>query len=98
MGIKNFDKKEFDRAQKSGGVTILQFWSAWCGDCFDISHLENIQQTNKVSIFRVNFEDNEELADLYSVKITPSYLFFRDFKVFAFLFGVQTEKSLKRFL
>lgn len=98
MAIRNFDKKEFDKVQRSGGVCILQFWSAWCGDCFDTSHLESIQQTNKVAVFRVNLEDNEELAEIYEIKMTPSYLFFRSFKVFASFFGVQTEKSLKRCL
>jgi thioredoxin 1 len=97
--MKSFDKKKFDSLQKSGKVCILQFWSAWCGDCFDVEHLEKFQKHNRgVCVFRVNLEDNEEFAEKYQVKITPSYLFFKNFKLLETLVGVQTQSSLERSL
>lgn len=97
MEIECFDKIKFEKAQKSGKTCILQFWSAWCGDCFDLEPLKKVQ-SSKVSVFRVNFEDNEKLAQSYSIKITPSYVFFRNFKSIATLLGSQTENSLRSYL
>jgi len=96
--INCFDKNNFDKIQKSGRICILQFWSAWCGDCFDTLHLREISKIKNVFVFRVNFEDNEELANKYAIKVTPSYVFLKDFKVFASLIGKQTENSLRSFL
>jgi thioredoxin 1 len=96
--INCFDKIKFDKLQKSGKVCLLQFWSAWCGDCFDVSHLKELSALNNVFVFRVNFEDNEELANKYSIKVTPSYVFLKNFKVFNSLIGKQTANSLRSLL
>jgi thioredoxin 1 len=97
--MQNFEKAKFDFVQKSGDICLLQFWSAWCGDCFDLEHLEKFQKCNKsVCVFRVNLEDNEELAEKYQIKVTPSYLFFKDFKVYETLIGVQTQSLLEKSL
>jgi len=97
--MQTFERKKFDSFQKSGKVCILQFWSAWCGDCFDVEHLESLQKQNKkVRVFRVNLEDNEHLAEKYQIKITPSYLFFKNFKLYETLVGIQTKSSLEEFL
>jgi len=96
--ISCFDKNKFDKLQRSGKVCLLQFWSAWCGDCFDLAHLKEISRTKKVFVLRVNFEDNEELANKYSVKVVPSYVFIKDFEAFASLVGKQTEDSLRSVL
>lgn len=93
-----FEKRKFYSLQKSGKICILQFWSAWCGDCFDLEHLDSFQKNNKdVYVFRVNLEDNEELAEKYQIKVTPSYLFFKDFNLYELLIGIQTQNILEKY-
>jgi len=97
--METFDKTSFNKAQKSGKICVLHFWSAWCGDCFDIEHLNSFSRKNSDTIvFRVNFEDNEDLTNKYLIKVFPSYLFVRRFEVLDLLIGVQTESSLDRSL
>jgi thioredoxin 1 len=98
MEIESFDKKKFENAQKNGFTCLLHFWSSWCGVCLNSKHLESFKDSDKLVVFRVNFEDNEELAEKYSVKMVPSYVFVKDFKVVGMISGIQNERFLKGFL
>lgn len=94
-----FDSKKFKRFQNLNKICIIQFWSTWCGDCFEVSHLTNIcKLSKKILIFRANFEDNEKLAEKYSIKVTPTYLFFKGSHNLGTMIGNQTEESIKEFL
>ena len=98
MELKSFDEVSFSIDQEEGSLVLLQFWSSWCGPCFDIKHLEEFQEENpSIKVYRVNTEENQTFCKNYSIVILPTYLFLKNSKELARFVGLQTKDSLKGF-
>ncbi|MDR1452098.1 MAG: thioredoxin [Helicobacteraceae bacterium] len=80
---ESFDVKTKD------GVSVVDFWAPWCGPCRMVAPtIEELAKTyeGKVTIGKVNVDENQELATRFSVRSIPTILFFKE--------GVQVDSIL----
>jgi len=57
---------------------IIDFWASWCGPCKMVAPiLEEISKdyAGKVNVYKVNTEEEQELAGTFGIRSIPSLLF-----------------------
>ncbi|MDA8637379.1 thioredoxin TrxA [Rhodospirillales bacterium] len=68
----------------ASGPVIVDFWAEWCGPCKQIAPaLEEIsaEMGDKVTIAKVNIDDNPEAPSTYGVRGIPTLIMFKDGEV-----------------
>jgi thioredoxin 1 len=93
----NFQKEVLE----SKKLTIVDFWAPWCGPCKMLSPiLDDIAKEfgDKVTIAKVNIDDNQGLASKFSITSIPSVIFFKDGKSVNQFVGFKTKDAIKKII
>ena len=103
-GVEEISEKQFDSKIQTG-VVVIDFFAEWCMPCVMLSPV--IEEMNekfkgRINFFKVNIDDNSELANKKEVMSIPTLVVFKDGKeVERFVGGMpaaQLEEKLKKFL
>jgi thioredoxin 1 len=80
------------------GVTLVDFYADWCGPCQNLSPtLDELEgkYEGKLSVLKVNVDDNQELAQKFGVRGIPALFFLKDGQVQSQLTGLQPLSTLE---
>ena len=92
-------EQNFDEAlSRQHGVMMVDFWAEWCGPCRAISPvLEALAQESgsKVTLAKVNVDENPGLAARYGIRSIPTILFMKQGNVADQVIGAVPRAKLK---
>jgi thioredoxin 1 len=66
------------------GLVFVDFYADWCGPCKMTSPIieELANEVKEVKFVKVNVDENPDLASQYNIFSIPTFLIFKDGKVF----------------
>ncbi len=93
-------EQNFDEALvASQGLMMVDFWAEWCGPCRAIAPvLEELTRTSagKVTLAKVNVDENPGLAARYGIRSIPTVLFVKDGKVADQVIGAVPKAQIQK--
>ena len=97
VGDKDFDSVVI----QSQEPVLVDFWAPWCGPCLSIGpSLEKLaeQYQGKVTIAKVNVDENPDISARYGVRSIPYLVLFKNGKVLESVVGAQPPQSLQKLI
>lgn len=84
--IKELNKDNFKKEVLDNKETVLvDFWASWCGPCRMLGPIME-EVAKEANVFKVNVDDNEDLAIKYNISSIPCLIAFKD--------GKEKERSI----
>ena len=100
--LVNLNKESFDKIVSSGDKTVLvDFWAPWCGPCKALTPiLEEIsgEMGDQVGIYKVNVDENTDLAQEHGVQSIPTLLVYKGGALSETIVGLKTKDELVEIL
>ncbi|HLS50680.1 MAG TPA: thioredoxin TrxA [Burkholderiaceae bacterium] len=100
--IRNVSDANFEaEVLKADGPVLVDYWAAWCGPCKAIAPILDEaakQYEGRVTIAKLNVDENPETAAKYGVRGIPTLMLFKDGEATATKVGALSQSQLDRFL
>jgi thioredoxin 1 len=94
----NLNKENFEKVTSSKDKTlIIDFWAPWCGPCKALTPvLEELssEMSDLVEVYKVNVDDNTELAQEHGVQSIPTLLVYKNGSLSETIVGLKTKDEL----
>lgn len=92
------NEKDFNQlVVETNGVVLVDFWAPWCGPCQAMGPiLETLSKKmeGKVKIYKLNVDENQEIASRFGVMSIPTIVIFSDGNEVDRKIGLQSEDGL----
>jgi thioredoxin 1 len=94
--------KEFDQnVLQSNDTVLVYFWAPWCSSCKKTSPV--IQQISdeyagKISIYKVNVENNQALTTQYQVQNIPTFIIFKQGRILDRMSGFSSKETITKWI
>ena len=94
--IRTLNNKNYKTVIRKGTV-LVDFWAPWCAPCKMIAPTLNEiaeEESEKVTIAKVNVDQNKELAQKFQIRNIPTLIVFQNGKEQKRIMGVKPKKAI----
>ncbi len=93
--------EEFDNLIKNNRYVLTQFYADWCAPCRMISPVIErvaVQYRDKVTVVKVNIDEQQELAIRYGIQTIPTIILFKEGRFVSKEIGVKPMSSFTKMI
>ncbi len=94
--IRTLTEKNFNQ-QISKGITLVDFWAAWCMPCKMMVPVLNevaAEAGDSVTVAKLNIDEHQAVAQKFAVRSIPTIVIFRNGKEVDRIVGVKQKDFL----
>ncbi|MCV6638618.1 thioredoxin [Candidatus Albibeggiatoa sp. nov. NOAA] len=80
MATVELTKENFQSYVEGNNLLIIDFWAPWCGPCRSFAPTyETVSEQHEDVVFaKVNTEEQQELAGMFSIRSIPTLMIFKE--------------------
>ena len=91
--IKHINSEEFNNeVLTSKEIVLVDFYADWCGPCRMLAPI--LEEIDNVNIYKVNVDDEQELAMKYGIMSIPCVISFKDGEVYKKSVGLVDKETI----
>ncbi|OUU24811.1 MAG: thioredoxin [Verrucomicrobia bacterium TMED44] len=94
----NLNKDSFDKAISANDKpALVDFWAPWCGPCKALSPILaeiSSEMSDDVNIYKINVDENTELAQEHGVQSIPTILVYKKGALSETVVGLKSKEEL----
>lgn len=91
--IKHINSEEFNNeVLKSDKIVLVDFYADWCGPCRMLAPI--LEDIKDVDIYKINVDDEPDLAMKYGIMSIPCLISFKDGKEYKKSIGLVDKETI----
>jgi thioredoxin 1 len=97
----DLNEAKFDELLKNEKFVLVDFWAAWCGPCKMLAPVMDTvaaDYAGKVTVAKVNIDDEQKLAARYGIQSIPTVILFKDGQPIGKEVGVQPAMAFSKMI